>query len=347
MTYELDYGVSIQASVQASADLACASNDFSFDGASPVTLMSRRVVVPFPAGCTSQTLMVRALEDVDGLDETLAFSLVDGTGYTVTSVSTETSRTLTVTDNEPVVTLLPLRDPSPDISVEGEVAELNRLAVDALLPEYVSGTVTVNVTVTGTIDDGDVTPEIGTEVASLTQLTTLVINGTRSLDIDGDGETTPASVEQLFFAVPDNLEEPEETATVTLLPGNGYRLPATDVSRSVTILDSLSVTIPDTAPRTAVEGGGDDAVARVTLELNRPMRPDLQEFAVASVRIRLPTSEKGFEDSEYDVGLAEGSTVKFIPLPTDRDPPIDNFYTVAVPDRGGQCAKRHDHHHRE
>ena len=29
------------------------------------------------------------------------------------------------------------------------------------------------------------------------------------------------------------------SATVTLLPGDGYRLPATDVSRSVTILDSL------------------------------------------------------------------------------------------------------------
>ena len=124
VTYGLDYNVTLQAST----DTACVTNDFNFASATPDTRMSRRVVVPFPAGCLSQTLLVRALEDVDGLDETLAFSLVDGTGYTVTSVSTEASRTLTVTDNEPVVTLLPLRDPSPLVSVENVVAEQNRIA---------------------------------------------------------------------------------------------------------------------------------------------------------------------------------------------------------------------------
>ena len=266
VTYGLDYRVLLASTA------VCDTTDFSFDDANPATLGSRLVEVPFPAGCDSQTLTVRALEDVDGLDETLAFSLVEGAGYTVTSVLNERSRTLTVTDNEPVVTLGPLVDPFVDDQVSGLVTETNYIAVDVLLPATydlnVSPSVTVNLEVSGDIEAADVVT-YGANPTPLTALSSLLIDGSSAIS----GQ--PSSRRAFYITVADNeVEEPDdEVATVTLLPGDGYRLPATDVSRSVTILDSLRVTIRDTDDvHTAVEGG--DPVP-VTLELSRRTRPSL------------------------------------------------------------------------
>ena len=161
--YELDYRVTLQDTT--ATNPACAIAGFSFDSATtPGMLIPRRVVVPFPAGCTSQTLELTTLEDMDGLDETLAFSLVEveveDAGYTVTSVPTERSRTLTVTDNEPVVTLGLLGDPLRPGRELGVVTERNYIAVDVLLPATydlnVSPSVTVNLEVSGDINAADV-----------------------------------------------------------------------------------------------------------------------------------------------------------------------------------------------
>ena len=253
--------------ILASTVPACDTTDFSFDSATAGTLMSRRVVVPFPAGCTSQTLLVRALEDVDGLDETLTLSLEEGDSYAVTLIPDGAVRDLTVTDNEPVVMLRPLGDPF--VAVRGVVTELNFIAVDVLLPGYVVGTtpVTVNVAVSGDIDEEDVRGQLSD--IPLTALSTLVIDGSTNLG------GAPGQRES-FFTIADDIEEDEEAAIVTLLAGNGYRLPLTDSSRSVTILDSLRATIPDTTVRTAIEGG---APATVTVQLSRRARPSLSEFA--------------------------------------------------------------------
>ena len=264
VTYGLDYSVILD-----STDAACDTTDFSFDSATAETLMSRRVVVPFPAGCASQTLMVSAIDDVDGLDETLTFSLVEeGASYAVTLIPDGAVRDLTVTDNEPVVELLPLGDPS--VTVRGVVTERNFITVDVLLPGYVAGTtpVTVNVAVSGDIDEGDVEGRLPGQ-PPLTALSMLVIDGSTTL------AGAPGQREN-FITIPDGIVEEDETATVTLLAGDGYRLPATNVSRSVTILDSLRATIPDTAERTAVEGG---APAIVTVQLSRRVRPSLNEDA--------------------------------------------------------------------
>ena len=308
VTYGLDYRVSIQDNT--ATDAACVTTDFSFDSAAEETLMSRRVVVPFPAGCASQTLLVSALEDLDGLDETLTFSLAEqGDSYAVTSTLEEAVRTLTVTDNELVVMLPPLLA-EQGVDVIGVTTELSFPRVVILLPGHVaeSTPVTVNIAVSGDIDDGDVSSgfDFDPDDSSLflpagerlTELSEIVIRG--NITFDGVVGTQVA-----YTIIPDGIEEDEETAIVTLLAGDGYRLPATGSSRSLTILDSLRATIPDTTVRTAVEGG---AAATVTVQLSRGIRPDLDEFAFAVVEITpLP-----MEEAEYSVDSVETSPVRFV-----------------------------------
>ena len=102
VTYELDYGVTI----------ADPQTDFSFDADNTSTLRTRRVEVPFASGEQSRELTITALEDVDGLSEVLSIALVDDStisGYTVTTADTTTksaTRTLIMTDNEPVLVLM-------------------------------------------------------------------------------------------------------------------------------------------------------------------------------------------------------------------------------------------------
>ena len=95
VTYALDYGVAV------SGEQA----DFDFLSATPNMLIVRRVTVPFATGVMSRTLTITAAEDVDGLSEVLSIAVQDGTGYAVTDTTTEATRTLTLTDNEPAVIL--------------------------------------------------------------------------------------------------------------------------------------------------------------------------------------------------------------------------------------------------
>ena len=319
--------------LQAGTDSACATANFNFDDTTPGTLMSRRVVVPFPVGCASQTLLVSALEDVDGLDETLAFSLVEeSASYAVTSTPGGAVRTLTVTDNEPEAMLF-VRGGLRSSLVQDVIIEGGGLIVSVVIPDYVVGTatpVTVNFAVSGDIDDGDANSR--TDVLfrptglPLTEFSELVVDG---IDIGFDNEGRPLSsfdpnnnpgepgALMRFRAILDLIEEDDETVTVMLLAGDGYRLPATDNSRSLTIIDTLRVTIPGPAERTAVEGG---AAVTMTLQLHRAIRQDLRETVIALMQIRpLPMGEYRVDSVETDVTFNEGNHEVFFPARDSRD----------------------------
>ena len=264
VTYGLDYGVAI--------DTDSTTTGFSFDSATtPDVLMARRVEVPFTAGDMSRTLTLTAIDDVDGMDETLSIALVTTgiTGYIVTGTASNATHTLTLTDNEPVVAINPLGElVGATALVEGTPINTGvELAIGfPAETSPLSSAVTVNLQVSG-ISAGDVNSLENGAGDALSALTTFPISTGSTTTIGG---IIVPGVEQNFAILNDGEEESDETLTVTLLPGDGYRLPAPSAtSRSSIIRDSLRASIPDTTARTAPEGG---AATSVELRLNRTLQ---------------------------------------------------------------------------
>ena len=221
VTYGLDYGVAI--------DTDSTSTGFTFDSATtPGTLMTRRVEVPFAATDTRRTLTITAAEDMDGLSEVLSIRLVADNSYRITSENTNdaaATRTLTMTDNEPVVTLELLTvDTGLGTNIVDEDAR--SVTIELTLPSAApAGGVTVNLAVSGTADRGDVSARSGSfDILDVTQIliegSMTEVQSTYSTQDDGD------------------TDDGDETVIVTVLPGDGYRVPQSNNSASIIIRDT-------------------------------------------------------------------------------------------------------------
>ena len=86
--------------------------------------------MPFAAGDMSRTLTVTALDDADGLSEVLTIALATSgiTGYTVTAADSATeaaTRTLTMTDTEPLLTFTLTDGLDGTVILTNEVEEFN------------------------------------------------------------------------------------------------------------------------------------------------------------------------------------------------------------------------------
>ena len=304
--YMLDYGVAI--------DLDSTTTGFTFDNANPDTLRTRRVTVPFAAGDTSRTLTITALEDVDGISELLSIALVTGgiSGYSVTPTTSDATRTLTMTDNEPVAVLFSIALPDVDTVVEGVTIVVGPfLRIGFPAETSLESEVTVNYEVSG-ISATDVNSQINGSGDAFVDESALTITAN---EVRIEGTLVPGKRGRTFYPLHDEEVEGDEVVTVTLLPGDGYQLHSdpTMITRSLTILDSLRASVPDTSARTAIEAG---SPAIVRLELNRALFSvnTVVEKAMAMVSI-----EPAPDDEDYNV--MDGS---------DTLMPTDNLYSVPI-----------------
>ena len=316
--YMLDYGVAI--------DPDSTTTGFTFDNANPDTLRTRRVTVPFAAGDTRRTLTITALEDVDGISELLSIALVTSgiSGYTITPTTSDATRTLTITDNEPVAVLIGIAildlDTVIDTVIEG-VATLLGPFVQIGFPAETSleSEVTVNYQVSG-ISATDVNSEVNGSGDAFVDESALTIT-TMSKRNTKERMLVPGARGRTFYPLHDEEVEGDEVVTVTLLPRDGYQLHSdpTMITRSLTILDSLRASVPDTSARTAIEAGNP---AIVRLELNRALFSSttvinpVMETAMAIVSI-----EPAPDDGDYSV-MAGGN-------PPELEP-TDNLYSVPI-----------------
>ena len=314
VTYGLDYGVAID------GDAA----GFSFDRTGPAALRTRRVVVPFAAGQSSRTLELTALEDVDGQSEVLSIRLVDDDGYFVDPAARLHS--LTLTDNEPVVSLAFVAKSGTRIE-NGRVTErgpgASQRTISSNGAEFdveVRSTIPiptsfaqVNLVVDSDVEDSIgrrdviVSPRSGTIAGSNSDLLDL-----RFINILRDN--TVARFQYQIAAENDNRVEGAEILQMRVVPGNNYQV-SPDPSEStqrLEILDDIRLTI-NTAARTAVEGG---ASARVVLDFGRAPgpgetvtatvtitpAPDAQDYSVLVDGTVVPAPGNGM----YEVTLPQG-----------------------------------------
>lgn len=168
--------------------------------------------VTFPAYSSTATVAVIAVNDaVAEYDETVGVSLLDGTAYASNyTIGVNSSAEVTIHDNE-----------TPVVSVEKNY--------DALEGDYngsfwftrlgdLSGSLTVNFTVSGTATSGTDFTSLGTTVAF------------------GAGEWF-AIVE--VDAIDESISDPNETVTVTIQSGTGYTI-GTDDDATLKIIDAAT-----------------------------------------------------------------------------------------------------------
>ena len=199
VTYAVDYGVAV-ADPQAG---------FSFDETETNTLKVRRVVVPFAAGDRTRTLTLTASEDVDGLSEVLSIALVGGTGYTVTGTASDAMRTLTMTDNEPVLMAKFRLLLSPaTISSLGE--EEGGGVFQITIPSPAESEIMIVATISGAGSN----PVVDADIDSPFGFFAIILS-------------TGFTISNGAFLLANNSDmEEDKTLRMTLHPGNGYRLPA-------------------------------------------------------------------------------------------------------------------------
>jgi carbon monoxide dehydrogenase subunit G len=200
------------------------------------TLLTGTVVIPI--GASTATFNVNVTDDALAENtETVTATLDTDAAYNVTTVVAQQQGTLTIADNEPIVTIT-TADATAGETFAGQVANNGQFRVSRPSTN-VAGDLVVHYTVTGTATNG-------TDYTTLTGTVTI---------LNGQSSAT-------FNVVPtDDLDsEVTETVIVTLDADNAYNLSPTLTLRTatVTIADDepvVTITATDAAAGEVVAGG--------------------------------------------------------------------------------------------
>ena len=222
------------------AGTATFNNDYTQAGAT--TFTGTTGTINFAAGETTKTITIDPTADtIVEIDETVALTLLAGTGYN--NIATPAAVTGTITNDDfPIINL------SPDQKIlEGETN-----------PQNVTYTVTLSTSSTQTITVNYATAD-GTATAGLDYTST---NGTLTF---APGITTRTINIPILN---DNLNEADETFTLTLTSPTNVNL-GTKTSATTTITDTLTSSVTTTLPAgvenltltgtTAINGKGNDS----------------------------------------------------------------------------------------
>ncbi|MDP1662650.1 MAG: Calx-beta domain-containing protein [Phycisphaerales bacterium] len=189
-------------------------------------------------GQTSATIDVVVTDDaLAESTETVIVTLVADDAYRLSTSAAQRSRTVTILDNEPTVTLSTVDTIGAETS---GVQAANNAQFRVTRPSTnTAGDLVVHYSVSGSATNGD-------DYTLLTGTVTIL-----------DGQTT-ATID--VVVTDDLLAEPTETVTLTLVADDAYRLPtsATQLTRTVTIADNepiITLIATDAIAGEVVTGG--------------------------------------------------------------------------------------------
>ncbi|MDD1448713.1 sodium:calcium exchanger [Dolichospermum sp. ST_sed8] len=264
-----------------------------YTGATPGTGKT----ITFAAGASTATLTIDPTADTTiESDETVALTLVAGTGYTL---GTTTAVTGTITNDDPTITLAVAPSSVTEDGTTNLVYTFTRTGIT-------TNALTVNYDINGTADSTDYT---GATPGTGKTITFAAGASTATLTID------PTA---------DNTTESNDTVAITLAAGTGYTLGTTTaVTGNIANDDFGTISINDI---TVVEGK--DANAFLTVSLSNPnTQPISVNYAITPVNA---TANVDYTSVTGTLTIAANTSFGTISIPilNDNLNELDEAFTV-------------------
>ncbi|QYX34214.1 M10 family metallopeptidase C-terminal domain-containing protein [Sphaerospermopsis torques-reginae ITEP-024] len=273
-----------------------ASTDYT--GATPGTGKT----ITFAAGATTATLTIDPTADTTvESNETVALTLVAGTGYTI---GTTTAVTGTITNDDfPIITLAV----SPDTVTEDGTANL---VYTFTRTDDITNALTVNYNIAGTADSTDytgATPGTGKTITFAAGATTA------TLTIDPTADTT---------------FENNETVALTLVAGTGYTVGTTTAVTGTITNDDFPIITLAVSPDTVTEDGTANLVYTFT------RTDDITNALTVNYNIAGTAASTDYTGATPGTGktitFAAGATTATLTIDPTADTTFENNETVAL-----------------